>query len=60
MADVSVTIEINGYEDAGRLAVAVALLRRYALLHGDKEARHLADEASEALRNLSFDTKQRL
>jgi len=58
--DVSVTIEINGYEDSGRLALAVALLRRYAALHGDGKAHEVADGATEALQNLSFDTDQRL
>lgn len=55
---VTVTIEVDGYEDAQRLALAVTLLRWYGRTYGDEQAVAVADDAAEALENLDMTTDQ--
>lgn len=53
MPEVYITIQVDGTEQAAKLAMAVVLLRYYGQTYGDDQALRMADEAGEALQELS-------
>lgn len=55
-----VTIKVNGYEDAQRLALAVQLLRMLGVAYGNDDVVRAADHAQEALENLDVTTEHKM
>lgn len=49
----SVTIRLKNVEDAKRVAVAIQLLRYYGVTYGDDQAVQVADQATDAIQNLT-------
>jgi predicted RNA binding protein with dsRBD fold (UPF0201 family) len=54
-SSVQVSIEVDGYEDAQRLAAAISLLAEYAKINGHADILEFAERAEESLQNLNTD-----